>query len=186
MPPARPLPRRRGRRDRMAHDQRALPSERLGFWSLGETWNRFEASLRSRLEAQHDLTTVTPYLYEVHDLDQIMPIVAAASDDATSHVARTFFEHLARHWSWLASFADCQVALVERGKWPSQRSKPQRALAEELANGGDNLWVHRLSSRSICPTRLAHVLPHSRGGRPPSSSADSADAADRPPRCCRR
>ena len=117
------------------------------------------ASLRARLETQRDLTAVTPYLYEVHDLDQIVTIVDAASADATSHIARTFFEHLARHWSWLASFADCQVALVESGKWPSQRSKPQRALAEELVSGGDNLWVHRLSSRSVCPTRL--------GPRPP-------------------
>ena len=129
------------------------------FQSLGETWDRFAASLRTRLEAQRDLTSVTPYLYEVHDLDQIVAIVAAASADATSHVARTFFEHLARHWSWLAPFADCQVALVERGKWPGQRSKPQRALAEELASGGDNLWVQRLSSRSVCPTRLGPRAP---------------------------
>ena len=136
----------------------ARPNGRA-FRSLGDTWDRFEQSLRSRLEAQHDLDTVTPYLYEVHDLDQIVPIVDAASSDATCAVARAFFEHLARHWSSLASFADCQVALVERGKWPGQRSKPQRALTEELASGGDNLWVQRLRWRSICPTRL--------GPRPP-------------------
>ena len=129
------------------------------FRALGDTWDAFEASLRSRLEAQHDLTAVKPYLYEVHDLDQIVAIVEAASGDATSEIARTLFEHLARHWSWLVSFADCRVALVERGKWPGQRSKPQRALAEELADGGDNLWVQRLRSRSICPTRLGPRAP---------------------------
>ena len=130
------------------------------FRSLGDTWERFEDSLRSRLEGQHDLKTVTPYLYEVHDLDQIVPIVDAASSDATSTVARALFEHLARHWSWLASFADCQVALVAEGTQPNRRSKPQRALAEELTSGGENLWVQRLRSRSICPTRL--------GPRPPT------------------
>lgn len=130
------------------------------FRNLGTTWDVFEASLRSRLEAQHDLTKVTPYLYEAHDLDQIVPIVDAASSDETSDIARRLFEHLTRHWSWLASFVDCQVALVERGKSPGQRSKPQRALAEELADGGDNLWVQRLSLRSICPTPL--------GPRPPA------------------
>lgn len=129
------------------------------FRSLGATWDSFEDLLRSRLAAQHD-HTVTPYLYEIHDLDQIVPIIDAANSDATSTVARAFLEHLARHWSWLASFADCQVALVERGKSPGQRTKPQRALPEELASGGDNLWIQRLRSRSICPTRL--------GPRPPT------------------
>lgn len=130
------------------------------FRSLGTTWDGFVASLRSRLEAQHDFNSLTPYLYEAHDLDQIVAILEAASSDETSTVARALFEHLVRHWSWLGPFADCQVALVERGKSPGQRSKPQRALAEELADGGDNLWVHRLRSRSICPTRL--------GPRPPA------------------
>lgn len=124
------------------------------FQSLGDTWDGFVASLHSRLESQHNLNALTPYLYEVHDLDQIVAILQAASSDETSTVARAFFGHLVRHWSWLGPFADCQAALVERGKSPSQRSKPQRALAEELAAGGDNLWVQRLRSRSICPTRL--------------------------------
>ena len=129
------------------------------FSSLGTTWGDFAAALRSRLERQHDLSQVNPYLYEAHDLDQIVAITEAAADDATCAVARAFFDHLIRHWPRLSPFADCTVALVESGKWPSQRSKPQRALAEELADGGDNLWVHRLRSRSICPTRLGPRQP---------------------------
>ena len=129
------------------------------FSSLGGTWDDFAATLRSQLERQHDLSKVNPYLYEGHDLDQIVAITDAAADDATCAVARAFFDHLIRHWPRLAPFADCTVALVEHGKWPSQRSKPQRALTEELADGGDNLWVHRLRSRSICPTRLGPRQP---------------------------
>ena len=129
------------------------------FSSLGATWDDFAATLRSRLERQHDLSKVNPYLYEGHDLDQIVAITDAAADDAACAVARAFFDHLIRHWPRLAPFADCTVALVEHGKWPSQRSKPQRALTEELADGGDNLWVHRLRSRSICPTRLGPRQP---------------------------
>ena len=129
------------------------------FSSLGTMWGEFAAALRSRLERQHDLSQVNPYLYEAHDLDQIVAITDAAADDATCAVARAFFDHLIRHWPRLAPFADCTVALVESGKWPSQRSKPQRALAEELADGGDNLWVHRLRSRSICPTLLGPRQP---------------------------
>jgi hypothetical protein len=129
------------------------------FSPLGATWDDFVAGLRSRLGRQHDLSRVNPYLYEAHDLDQIVAITDAAADDATCTVARAFFDHLTRHWSRLAPIADCTVALVENGKSPSQRSKPQRALAEELADGGDNLWVHRLRSRSICPTRLGPRQP---------------------------
>lgn len=140
------------------------------FQSLGATWDDFAASLRSGLEAQHDLTAVSPYLYDVHDLDQIVAIVDAAAADATSTVARALFGHLVRHWPRLAPFADCQVALVERGKSPSQRAK-KRVLAEELADGGDNLWVHRLRSRSICPTRL--------GPRPPALTWRPTDALER-------
>lgn len=129
------------------------------FRSLGATWDDFAATLRSRLERQYDLAKVNPYLYEAHDLDQIVAITDAAADDATCAVARALFDHLIRHWPRLAPFADCTVALVEHGKWPGQRSKPQRALTEELADGGDNLWVHRLRSRSICPTRLGPRQP---------------------------
>ena len=73
---------------------------------------------------------------------------------------------LVRHWTWYAGFADCQVALVDKSKSPGQRTKPQRALPEELVEGGDNLWLHRLRARSICPTRL--------GPRPPSNAASTA------------
>ena len=100
-----------------------------------------------------------PYLYDAHDLDQIVPLVQAAENDADGVIARALTEHLVRHWSWLLGFADCQVALVEKDKSPSQRAKPQRALAEELTVVGDNLWLHRLRRRAICPTTHGPRLP---------------------------
>ena len=134
---------------------------RPGGWAfegLAETWDTFAASLRDRIRANHDLSDVTPYLYEVHDLDQIDAIAEAARRDETATVAQTFFAHLVRQWARLAPFADCEVALVPHGKWPGSRSI-KRALPGELVDGGNNLWVHRLRSRSIAPTRLGPRQP---------------------------
>lgn len=129
------------------------------FGSLGATWDGFAARLRRDIDSRADVGSVTPYLYEAHDLDQIIPLVKAAASDASNGVARALMEHLVRHWSWYAPFADCQVALVDKEKSPGQRTKPQRALPEELIGGGDNLWLHRLRERGVCPTRLGPRAP---------------------------
>src|SRR5262249_48526597 len=42
------------------------------FKSLGEAWTSFEASLKQRLENREESSDFVPYLYEVHDLDQIV------------------------------------------------------------------------------------------------------------------
>jgi hypothetical protein len=122
------------------------------FRDLGETWAEFEADLRTALAARTDVDETVPYLYEAHDLDQIVPLTRTASSDASGAVARALVQHLVRHWSWFLDFADCQLALVSADKSPNQRTKPQRALAEELTVVGDNLWLHRLRRRAICPT----------------------------------
>lgn len=129
------------------------------FRNLGDTWRSFEDALRQNLAREADLDGVVPYLYEAHDLDQIVPLVKAAAGDSTGATARALLEHLVRHWSWYAEFADCQVALVDKDKSPRQRAKPQRALPEELVGAGDDLWLHRLRERGICPTRLGPRSP---------------------------
>lgn len=129
------------------------------FQNLGDTWESFEVALRENLAGHADLNGVVPYLYDAHDLDQIVPLVKAAEGDSSGVAARALLEHLVRHWPWYAQFADCQVALVDEGKSPRQRATPQRALAEELVGGGDNLWLHRLRERGICPTRLGPRSP---------------------------
>jgi hypothetical protein len=129
------------------------------FERLGETWTTFAASLRARVASRKDAAEKTPYLYDAHDLDQIVPLLAATERDANGTLARALLEHLVRHWPFYAGFADCRLALVDRDKSPNQRAKPQRALAEELTTAGDNLWLHRLRRRAVCPT--------SHGPRPP-------------------
>jgi hypothetical protein len=129
------------------------------FRNLGDTWESFEDALWKNLASHGDLNNVEPYLYEAHDLDQIVPLAKAAAGDSTGAAARALLEHLVRHWSWYAPFADCRVALVVKGKSPGQRAKPQRALPEELVGGGDNLWLHRLRERGVCPTRLGPRSP---------------------------
>jgi hypothetical protein len=129
------------------------------FRDLGDTWADFETTLRATLAGRNEAKGTVPYLYDAHDLDQIVPLVQAARKDADGDVARALMEHLVRHWSLFAAFADCQLALVEKDKSPSQRAKPQRALAEELTVVGDNLWLHRLRRRAICPTTHGPRVP---------------------------
>jgi hypothetical protein len=129
------------------------------FERLGDTWTAFASALRERVAARKDAAEKMPYVYDAHDLDQIVPLVTATERDASGTLARALLEHPVRHWPFYAGFADCRLALVDKDKTPSQRSKPQRALAEELTTAGDNLWLHRLRRRAICPT--------SHGPRPP-------------------
>lgn len=122
------------------------------FRTLGSTWTAYCGQLRRWLERRPNAQGVVPYLYEAHDLDAILPLVEAAERDATAELGRRLIAHLARHWTWYAGFAETQVALVGYDKWPSARTKPQRALPEELETAGDNLWLFRLRQRGFCPT----------------------------------
>ena len=129
------------------------------FRDLGDTWTEFEASLRAALDRAQRREQTVPYLYEAHDLDQIVPLVRAARDDSSGAVARALMEHLVRHWSWFLRTSPTARSRSSRGKSPSQRAKPQRALAEELTVAGDNLWLHRLRGTAICPTTHGPRLP---------------------------
>ena len=122
------------------------------FRGLGQTWEAYQAELANAIDARSDRGSIVPYLYQVHDLDHALELVAAAEADATTTVAHQLFEHIVLNWKLLASMADAQLALVEKGKWPNARSKPQRAQADEKKRIGDNLWLHRLRRSGICPT----------------------------------
>ena len=129
--------------------------DRPGGWAFAElddTWGQYRNQLITNLQRSHDMADVVPYLYEVHDLESIVPLLVAAENDPAGKVAGALMEHIIRHWDFYESFADAQLALVKKGKYPSQRSKPPRALNEELVEVGDNLWLWRLRQRNVCPT----------------------------------
>lgn len=154
------------------------------FRDLGDTWRAYRDELEAMLSARPDHGEVVPYLYEVHDLDHALALIEAAERDASSIVAGRLFDHLIQHWSALAPFADAQLALVESGKSPSSRSKPQKALSEELTFVGDNLWLHRLRRSGICPTSRGPRRPEVTWRRTPeierrfSSTRGHRDASD--------
>ena len=129
------------------------------FRNLGKTWSGYRAELKAKLADTRDITAKIPYLYDVHDLDQALPLVEAAERDASSEIARRLFEHMVKHWGTYAPLTDSQLALVDKDKWPSARSKPQRATAEEITSVGDNLWLYRLRHSGICPTSMGPRSP---------------------------
>lgn len=122
------------------------------FRDLGETWSDYEAELETKLVEHPDHATVVPYLYEVHDFDHALALIEAAERDASGKVSSRLFEHIINNWNTYAPLTDAQLALVDEYKWPSARSKPQRAHPEELTSIGDNLWLYRLRISGICPT----------------------------------
>lgn len=154
------------------------------FRELGDTWREYRDELDALLSARPNHGEVVPYLYEVHDLDHALALIEAAERDASSTVAGRLFEHLIQHWSAFAPFADAQLALVDAGKWPGSRSKPQKALSEELTFVGDNLWLHRLRRSGICPTSRGPRRPGVTWQRTPeierrfSSTRGHRDASD--------
>jgi hypothetical protein len=133
--------------------------EGWAFRDLDETWEGYRAQLKSALDARPGADDTVPYLYEVHDLEAIVPLLGAAEKDASCQVGRALFSHLAQHWSWYSAFADAQLALIDMDKSPSARNRPQRAMDQELATVGDNLWLFRLRSRGFCPTSLGPRRP---------------------------
>lgn len=122
------------------------------FKDLGSPWEAFERALRHGLAQRSDIDEAIPYLYEAHDLDQIVTILQAAEADPSGSVGGSLFDHLVRHWTTLSVFADAQLALVGKDKWPGSRTKPPKALADEIEGLGDNLWLTRLHGRAFCPT----------------------------------
>lgn len=154
------------------------------FRDLEGTWTVYRDELDALLADRPDHGEVVPYLYEVHDLDHALALIEAAERDPSSGVSGRLFEHLIQHWNEYAPFADAQLALVESGKWPSSRSKPQKALTEELTLVGDNLWLHRLRRSGICPTSRGPRRPEVTWRRMPeierrfSSTRGHRDASD--------
>ena len=154
------------------------------FRDLGATWRDYCDELKARLPDRPDDDAVVPYLYEVHDLDHALPLIEAAELDASAEIASRLFEHLILNWATYAPFADAQVALVKAGRWPAARSKPQRATPEEITSVGDNLWLFRLRTRSICPTSRGPRSPGVTWSRTPelerrfSSGRGRRDASD--------
>ena len=134
--------------------------EGWAFEGLGETWASFREQMTTSIARRPDRDEVVPYLYEAHDFDHALPLISAAEKDVSNKVACRLFEHIVLNWNSYAPMSDAHVALVDKGKWPSSRSKPQRALPEELLSVGDNLWLHRLRRSGMCPT--------TRGPRRPS------------------
>lgn len=122
------------------------------FSTLGLTWERYRERLVNHLRDHPRFATSDPYLYEIHDLDRIHPLLEAAAADPTAEVATALIGHVLRHWSAYAPYTQAQVALVEKGKWPSARKDPPRAMTEELHEGGANLWLYRLQQWPVCPT----------------------------------
>lgn len=122
------------------------------FAQLGDVWANYRSELEAGLDTRTDRDEIVPYLYEVHDLEFIGALINAAEKDVSSGVAYDLFQHLARHWPSYAMFADAQLALVSTGKSPGQRTRPPRAVNEELIDVADNLWLHRLRRAAVCPT----------------------------------
>lgn len=154
------------------------------FRDLGGTWAAYRAELDALLAARPDHDEVVAYLYDVHDLDHGLALIEAAERDPSSEIAGRLFEHVIHHWSAYAPFTDAQLALVEAGKWPSSRSKPQKALSDEITLIGDNLWLHRLRRSGVCPTSRGPRRPEATWRRTPeierrfSSTRGHRDASD--------
>lgn len=154
------------------------------FTGLGDTWASFRDQITSSIARRPDRDEIVPYLYEAHDLDHALPLVSSAEKDASNTVALRLFEHIVLNWNSYAPMSDAHVALVDKGKWPSSRSKPQRALPEEVLSIGDNLWLHRFRRSGMCPTTRGPRRPSVTWRRTPelerrfSSTRGRRDAGD--------
>lgn len=120
------------------------------FRHLGNTWDEYAEALREAVagpgaEGKH------VYAYQLHDLDHI-DALSRSANDPRSTVARTLLEHLGRHWPRYLPYVRAELALVPKGRSPSQRNQPVRAQSDELTIAGTNLWLHRLRRLPICPT----------------------------------
>ena len=121
------------------------------FADLGDIWESYRSSLIEGDPRLTDSDTV-PYFYELHDLEGLVTVLAAAERDPSGSVGSALIDHVATHWETLERYSDVTLALVKKGLYPSQRSKPPKPKAEEIAHGGDNFWLYRLKTRSHFPT----------------------------------
>ena len=117
-----------------------------------DLWDEFRQTTLRGLEEPTGENTGVPYFYRAHDLEHIVPLLAAASSDATNEVSRALFSHLALNWPRIERFSKAEAALVPEGQVPAMRQKPPRARDEERKDAGDDLWVLRLRRQDWCPT----------------------------------
>ena len=118
-----------------------------------DLWSEFDANVRSDLRSRDvPLSSVTPYFYELHDLEHIARLLAEAASDADCVVAKALFRHLVVNWAQLQRFLRAEIAAVPDDRAPSMRTKPRRARDDERIGAGDNLWLWRLRQRQFCPT----------------------------------
>lgn len=117
-----------------------------------DLWDDFrQAALKSVADTSREKDGI-PYLYRVHDLEHIVPLLKAAAEDVSTEVAKALFSHLALNWAYLEHFAKAEAAVVPKAQVPTMRQKPPRAHEDELDETGDDLWVLRLRSHDWCPT----------------------------------
>jgi hypothetical protein len=122
------------------------------FESLGSQWVEYTAELRAAISSRFGKAdSRIPYLYEVHDLDLVEPILQHAGISGDAETATSLIVHLARHWHWFSGFVEAELALVPAGKKPRLRDN-KKPTADELVHVGKNLWLHRLKQGSVCPT----------------------------------
>lgn len=115
-------------------------------------WSKYVRHVRLALAEEGKIDGTTPYFYSLHDLDHLVTLLRAASEDLTTGLGRALYEHLARNWHSLERFSNVSVALVPTGSVPAMRTKPPRAKDEELVQAGMNFWVARLRAAPFCPT----------------------------------
>ncbi|MBE9610952.1 sacsin N-terminal ATP-binding-like domain-containing protein [Chitinilyticum piscinae] len=115
-------------------------------------WSEYMSRLRTSLAEEGQTEGTTPYFYRLHDLDHLVTLLRAASEDRTTKLGQALYEHLARNWHSLERFSSALVAQVSSGSVPAMRTKPQRAKDEELVEAGVDFWMARLQASPFCPT----------------------------------
>lgn len=115
-------------------------------------WKDYVSHLRGSLAQEGQADGTTPYFYKLHDLDHLVTLLRAASEDQTTRLGRALYEHLARNWHSLERFSNALVAQVQSTSVPAMRTKPQRAKDDELVEAGPDFWVARLQASPFCPT----------------------------------
>lgn len=121
------------------------------FAGLDDVWADFRADLEQTLSSDPRWASTDHYLYQVHNLDRLDQI-AAAAQRSDNDVADRLLAHVVRNWTMYAQHTQAQLALVGEGKSPSYRTAPPRAGSDELATAGSDLWLYRLRHHAICPT----------------------------------
>ena len=117
-----------------------------------EKWNSFLQEISSKVAKEiAENPGAVPYFYRLHDLEHVVSLLDAAARDVSTGIGRAMYEHWARNWLLLETFAQLDVALVT-GE-PRRRAKPPRAYEEEILQLEEsNFWVFRLRHAAVCPT----------------------------------